>query len=381
MQRPFGGDPPGTSRHIIAIPVRDEAQRIAACLEALARQAPRVPTAVVLLLNNCTDQTAAIVRALAPALPFPVRLDEVTLAPERAHAGVARSLAMASAAALADASGVVLTTDADGAAPPDWLARNRAALDAGAEAVMGRAVIDRIEARAIPRALHEADARECAYAALLDELAARIDPDPADPWPRHTEESGASIAVRVAAYRAVGGLAPIPLGEDRAFAERLRRAGRRVRHDPDVFVVVSGRTEGRAAGGMADTIRRRLTAPDLFLDDRLEPARDAVRRLRLRRAARMAHGAGRVPAELAAALGVSLPRLAELLAAECFGAAWAGVEAASPGLPRRPVPALHVVAEAGVARSLLARWSSRPDPLLSAAGATPASRIRAVAAE
>ncbi|WP_457836115.1 hypothetical protein, partial [Staphylococcus aureus] len=76
----------------------------------------------------------------------------------------------------------------------------------------------------------------------------------------------------VAAWRRVGGLEPTPLGEDRAFADRLRRADCRIRHAPEVWVTVSGRIEGRAVGGMADTIRRRLSRPDTLLDDRLEPA-------------------------------------------------------------------------------------------------------------
>jgi glycosyltransferase involved in cell wall biosynthesis len=49
---------------VVAIPVRDEATRIGGCLAALSRQS--IPAShVVLLLNNCTDGTADIVKELS----------------------------------------------------------------------------------------------------------------------------------------------------------------------------------------------------------------------------------------------------------------------------------------------------------------------------
>ena len=38
--------------------------------------------------------------------------------------------------------GVILTTDADSRVSPDWIANNVAAIDAGADAVLGRIVLD-----------------------------------------------------------------------------------------------------------------------------------------------------------------------------------------------------------------------------------------------
>ena len=53
---------------VVAIPVRDEANGLAGCLAALARQS--VPADhVVLLLNNCTDRTADVVRAITQGAP------------------------------------------------------------------------------------------------------------------------------------------------------------------------------------------------------------------------------------------------------------------------------------------------------------------------
>ena len=351
----------------VAIPVRDEAERIAACLRALAGQEGAARPGVALVLNNCTDATEAIVRSLEPSLKLRIDLHCIDLPPGRAHAGTARALAMRRAAAMAGPGGVLLTTDADSVAPPDWLAANCAALRAGADAVTGRAVIDPDEARLIPEALHAADARECAYARLLDEIASLLDPEAHDPWPRHAEASGASIAVSVAAWRQVGGMAPLPAGEDRGFVDRLRRHDVRIRHAPEVWVRVSGRIEGRAPGGMADTIRRRLQAPDLFLDDQLEPADDAVRRARLRGTARRAFASGTAPDGLANRLGVQAAWLRGILQGPHFGAAWAAIEAASPLLARRRVPVNDLAGQTARARLERDRLVLKASPI--AAGA------------
>ena len=269
-----------TGKIIVAVPVKDEAERIKACLLALANQSAVLPNAIVLVVNNTKDKTATIVRALAQSLPVSVEVIEHEFPPERASAGSARRMAMERAATLAGLDGAVLTTDADGQVPPDWVATNLFHLRRGLDAVAGRAVLDAADQATIPARLREDDALECAYAAALDEMASIIAPREWDPWPRHTEHSGASIAVTVAAYGRVGGMPAAPVAEDRKFFAALEAAGARVRHAPEIVVTVSGRTIGRAEGGMADTIRRRLHRADPYLDDALEPAMDRWRRLR-----------------------------------------------------------------------------------------------------
>jgi hypothetical protein len=127
------------------------------------------------------------------------------------------------------------------------------------------------------------DALEREYADLLDAIADLLCPDPADPRPRHTEASGASLAMTADAYLKAGGVPRVPSGEDRALIKALRRIDARIRHDPAIRVVVSGRVVGRAEGGMADTIRRRLIHQDVFTDESLEPPGDAFRRADFRR--------------------------------------------------------------------------------------------------
>jgi glycosyltransferase involved in cell wall biosynthesis len=353
---------------VIAVPAKDEAAHLPACLHALTHQQGERRHTILILVNNSGDDSLDVVHRFAATSSIRILGEDVVLTGAAATAGGARRAAMQRAADLAGANGIILTTDADGRVAPDWLAANLNALAVGADAVAGRAVIDPEDEKLIPDALLAADARECTYAALLDELAARIDPDPADPWPRHDEHSGASIAVTVEAFRRVGGIPAMPMGEDRAFFRQLQRIDARIRHAPEVQVVVSGRIEGRAAGGMADTIRRRLVCPDVFLDDRLEPARDALVRSRLRRQARLLWAdPARTQAEaddLAHAL--RLPRLSvrTSLSSQLFGAAWNDLETESPRLRRRRVAAAAVMHETWIARNALAATTEDADTAL-----------------
>lgn len=352
------------SRFVVAIPACNEEARIEDCLRALAGQRGARCDHVVLLLNNCTDDTAGVVERLRPKLAMPVTVAVRDLPASLSNAGYARSQALALAAGIAGPDGIVATTDADGMVDMDWVARTRSAFALGVEAVCGRAVIDPVEAMLISSALHDDDAREVAYGAMLDEIHALVDPDPWDPLPRHTEHSGASIAATVSAYRRAGGMPPLPTGEDHGFLLALRTVDARIRHAPEVHVTVSGRLQGRAVGGMADTMVRRMIRQDEMLDADLEPAPTCLRRAGLRARARAAwtqraqaasswHGPVRILSREAA-----LPEeaITAWLRTEYFGEAWASIEAASPALVKVPVPrralGRHVAAAARILASL-----------------------------
>jgi hypothetical protein len=252
--------------------------------------------------------------------------------------------------------GVLLTTDADGRVAPDWIAVNLRAIRSGADAVAGRAIIDPVDALLIPQRLHHDDALECAYGDLLDEIAVLLDPEPWDRWPRHWEHSGASMAVTLEVYRRAGGIPPMPLGEDREFFRALQRIDARVRHAPEAQVIVSGRIVGRADGGMADTMRRRLTAPDRWLDDRLEPPEDAFRRARLRAILRglWARDPSSPPiGRIASTFKISATELRASLTCRFFGECWQRIETISPRLIRKRVPALSVMS--AIARATIIR--------------------------
>lgn len=246
---------------VIAIPARDEEQRLPVLIEALGRQTwltTRRKLAVTIVLNNCVDasaQAAALAARRAPKLA--VTLIEITFSPTKDHAGSARRLAMqtALAAVAQPARAVLLTTDADAVPVPDWIDANLRAIGQGADAVGGLIIGDAAEEARLGPGFQRRAKLQWHYAELADRLASLIDPVAHDPWPRHRDHTGASLAVRGDVCVRVGGLPALPFREDLGFVSRLCRAGFRLRHDPAVRVGVSARLVGRAPGGMADTLR------------------------------------------------------------------------------------------------------------------------------
>jgi glycosyltransferase involved in cell wall biosynthesis len=340
-------------RVVVALPVRNEAARIGACLHALAVQAGAAVDRVVLLLNNCTDDTRACADASAAALGLTIECVERTLYGVQASAGFARRLAMQHAASGLTDRDILTTTDADGRVAPNWVAETRRALGRGVDAVCGRAVIDPTEAQMIPASLHADDALELRLGGLLDEITWLLDPVSYDPWPRHSEHSGASIAVTVAAWRRAGGMPALSSGEDRAFIDKIRYMDGRVRHPKDVWVTVSGRLEGRAEGGMADTMRRRIVRQDEFTDSTIEPARLRYRRIVLRAQARaLWDGCWAESHDFARAAGV--PRDVVRAALDCrfFGRAWEILERACPFLSPRRVRFTELPREIEIAETI-----------------------------
>jgi hypothetical protein len=339
---------------VVAIPARNEEAHIAECIEALDGQIAAAADHIVLFANNCTDSTVGVAKAVRLRSGVKLHVFEETMPPYLANAGAARRRAMELAIPLAGVGGLLIATDADGRVEPYWVATTLAALDRGADVVAGWAELDPLDWGSIPMRLHEDDARECAYDALCDEIHARLDPDPHDPWPRHTQHSGASIAVTVKAYLRCGGIPHVSSGEDRALIQALRLVDARIRHDPAVRVSVSGRIEGRAAGGMAETIRRRLVQPDDMLDERLEPAETCALRARSRATARQAYvcqGVGLM--SVASDVGLSMSAVAQALTLPHFGQAWKSLEDASPPLRRRRVAVVNLGEQMASAATIL----------------------------
>jgi ribosome maturation factor RimP len=103
---------------------------------------------------------------------------------------------------------------------------------------------------------------------------------------------------------------------------------------------------------MADTIRRRLAGPDLYLDNRLEPASDCARRAVLRRTLRETYASDGSLDDLARLTKIGEPILRTVLRAETFGRAWLRLEDITPGLRRRLVPAADVARQTSLARAI-----------------------------
>ncbi|UWQ19966.1 glycosyltransferase family 2 protein [Jannaschia sp. W003] len=266
------------------VPARDEAERIGAAVAALRHEGARV----LVVANACTDDTAEVARRggaavlETPALPGGV--------------GEARAVGCAAALQRWPAASMLATSDADCRVAPGALAALARALIL-ADAAAGRVVPDPLEFAALPDAVRRHGDLEDLRDALLAEIGARAVPVPHDPAPRHGQAPGALLAFRPAAYRAVGGFAPLRCSEDRDIVRRLCVAGLRVAHPWDAVVLASCRLEGRAPGGMADTIAHRA-ASDLAP----ETARLEVQCTRLARFAEALRAEGPRAAERLAAL-------------------------------------------------------------------------------
>ncbi|SDY49077.1 glycosyltransferase [Hymenobacter psychrophilus] len=352
-----------TLRATVIIPAKDEADALPATLAALAAQTneqgePLPPGCfeVLVLANNCTDGTAAVIRAFAATHPaLALHVAELTLPPTEAHVGRARRLLMDEAAQRLELAGqpraAIISTDADTRVAPDWLAATFRELALGVEAVAGRILMEETS-RACP--VRRCQLQDAAYQLLRAQLETQLDPQPHEPWPRHHQHFGASLAVTVAAYRQVGGLPVVPFLEDEALYQALLRHDLRVRHSPAVRVFTSGRQQGRVAVGLSWQLREwaRLGAQQLLVPDPATLVHELNLRRRLRQQWQLAqHGETRKQ-EVAGLEEIPAEVLAALPGYATFGACW---EWARPLLLPNPTPQVPLALGIATLRTELAR--------------------------
>ena len=253
-------------RASIIIPARDEAHYINRALDALAQQRAGdgnflAPSSfeILLLCNNCRDDTAEIARDWSRAHPdTTLHVVEKTLVGAQACVGAARKMLMdaayerlqnANSDVISDVIQAICSTDADSRVDEFWLTAIWAELENGAHAVGGRILVERApdESPAERRIYLE----DTTYRLLASRLEARLAPDDCDPWPRHFQFFGASLALRPQSYAHVGGLPRADCLEDMALKRALTRADVPLRHSPWVRATTSARREGRVGCGLS----------------------------------------------------------------------------------------------------------------------------------
>jgi len=214
----------------VVVPAHDEEELLAGCLaglrDAARAVADRARVCVVVAADDCSDGTEALARRH--------RVGVVRVA---AH-NVGRARAAGAEVLLSGPATWVATTDADSVVPPDWLAAQLDALDAGADAWVG--TVEVADWSGLP-----ARVRTRYRAAYADRAAGD----------RHRHVHGASLGVGARGYRAVGGFPPLASGEDVDLVRRLDEAGLRVVRDPAHPVATSARTTARAPDGFASHLR------------------------------------------------------------------------------------------------------------------------------
>lgn len=217
----------------VVVPAHDERELIGACLEALSEardrlleSEPDVELGIVVVLDACTDGTAEIVARSG----LPVTVIEIA---ERNVGSARRAGAEAAVAAqtrVSEARRWIATTDADSRVDPSWLAVQLDALMSGVDVLLGTVRPDFDDL--------DADGRR-----------RWLETHPPGHLPGNVH--GASLGIRLDAYRSIGGFAALAEHEDVDLVARARVAGLDVRATLSAPVITSGRRVGRTPGGYA----------------------------------------------------------------------------------------------------------------------------------
>jgi glycosyltransferase involved in cell wall biosynthesis len=216
---------------VVAIPARNEAESVRACIRSVDQAAAEVPVPVLVVVaaDTCDDDTFAIARDTPTEY---CRL--VAIEGQWGRAGAARAGAVGHALGrLSDASEPVwiANTDADCIVPTGWL---RTQLELATELDVVAGIVELDPASTAPAMFH---AFTASYV---------LDGD------RHGHVHGANIGMCSAAYRAVGGWClETVVGEDHAIWNAIRELGHRARQTTGLRVLTSARTRSRVVGGFA----------------------------------------------------------------------------------------------------------------------------------
>jgi hypothetical protein len=297
-RRLFPAPPSHNCEVIVVIPVKDEQETLAATLKSLAMQLDAGGNRldpdryeVLLLINNSSDDSYAIARGFAQAHHgMALHIADVNLPEPCAHVGQARRLLMDAASERLQRIGgmrsIIATTDADTVVDPTWLSATIEAVENGADAVGGRIQIHQRELKSMDPAARMFHLRDVGYRYLICQLEASIDPPPGDPWPRHFQHFGASLALTAETYHRVGGLPVRRSLEDVALYERLCQIDATIRHSPDVRVFTSARQAGRTEFGFAVQLQHWAEMQRSGRPFQVRSANDVIDEFQTRRAMR-----------------------------------------------------------------------------------------------
>ncbi len=228
------------------MPANDEQELLPTCLESLwaSGRSCGLPVDVVVVLDGCTDDSAAVVEQFALRNDDRVSVRGVSVSLR--NVGAARSVGVARLLEHRSARCPwIATTDADTEVPAHWFRAQLAHARAGATAVVGTVRVQDWDSRPESVRLH-ADA---AYS--LGE---------------HHHIHGANLAFSTDAYLRAGGFLPLACHEDVALVRAFVAAGEPVVWATDLAVLTSGRRVGRTGSGFAEYLN------DLELALEQEPA-------------------------------------------------------------------------------------------------------------
>ncbi|RYG62971.1 glycosyltransferase, partial [bacterium] len=257
----------------VIIPARDERDGIEATLNCFARQRDVNGDSfnsdrfeILLLANNCSDDTAEIARQWGKENPsIALHAIEVQLFGEKASVGHARRKLMNLACQRLQSVSrtntsksvvqAICSTDADTHVSPFWISHTLAEFDAGARAVGGRIFLRPEASTSSKNETRRIYLLDTTYRLLAARLESILDPRPGDPGPRHFQFFGASLAICPNLYAQIGGLPRVQCLEDMALEQELRRFDHEIRHSPHVTVWTSPRSDGRVEMGLSTQLQ------------------------------------------------------------------------------------------------------------------------------
>jgi glycosyltransferase involved in cell wall biosynthesis len=231
----------------VVVPAHDEEELIGACLDAVLvartevqRRRPGLQVGLVVVLDDCRDDTARIVMERLDGLGADggtgngggSAAASVVVIEERS-VGAARRAGVDTATRLGEADPTerwIANTDADSRVPADWLSVHADAFDAGVDVLLGTVRPDFGD-------FSERDVERW------------LETHPAGHLPGNVH--GANLGVRADRLEAIGGFRELAEHEDVDVVERARAAGFRVVPTLDGAVETSGRRRGRTPGGYA----------------------------------------------------------------------------------------------------------------------------------
>ncbi|MHA7218567.1 glycosyltransferase family 2 protein [Arthrobacter sp. MDT1-48-3] len=218
----------------VVVPAFNEQDWLPASLRAidaarvhLMRTIPRVLVSVTVVLDRCTDGSAAAARAGHGISVIAGSFDSVGAARD---AGVRFALARSRSV---PARTWIANTDADTLVPRDWLVRHHA-FGGHSDLVLGTV-------------------RPTLTADNADRI--QLWSNAYVPRDGHDHVHGANLGIRGSTYQDVGGFAPLAQDEDVHLVERVKAAGARWTASGSLEVTTSSRTSGRVPAGFSTYLR------------------------------------------------------------------------------------------------------------------------------
>lgn len=225
------------SRLGVVVPARDESQLLPRCLAALAtardrlhQTRPDIGLTVLVVLDSCVDDSAAVVDGHPGVLALSTAVGNV---------GAARQTGVRQLAATV-VPDWYLSTDADSAVPADWLERHVEAAAKGADLLLGTVLPDRAEI---------SPERLVRWQVLHNDLDG------------HQHIHGANLGFSRRALEVTGGFRAMAVHEDVDLVERVKVAGLRWVASGRIPVLTSARMVGRTPDGFAGFLRATEVAP------------------------------------------------------------------------------------------------------------------------